>query len=51
MDELGAIIDQLRQVGLKGFVASTMNDPDYMLGPGGPRQGPPREDRDRTLAH
>ena len=31
IDELGAIIDKLRQVGLKGFVASTMNDPDYSL--------------------
>ncbi len=33
IDELGAIIDRLRQVGLKGFVSSTMNDPDYGLFP------------------
>jgi transcriptional regulator with XRE-family HTH domain len=39
-DELGAIVDQLRQIGLKAFVASTMNDPDYGLRP---------EDRGKVL--
>ena len=33
IDELGAIVDKLRQVGLKGFVSSTMNDADYGLSP------------------
>jgi hypothetical protein len=32
-DELGAIVDQLRQLGLKAFVASTMNDRDYSAPP------------------
>lgn len=31
IDELGSVVDRLRQVGLKGFVSSTMNDPDYGL--------------------
>jgi transcriptional regulator with XRE-family HTH domain len=33
IEELGVIVDRLRQAGLKGFVASTMNDPDYILPP------------------
>jgi transcriptional regulator with XRE-family HTH domain len=33
IDELGTVVDRLRQVGLKGFVSSTMNDPDYGLPP------------------
>ena len=32
-DELGGIVDQLRQIGLKAFVASTLNDPDYSASP------------------
>ena len=32
-DELGGIVDQLRQIGLKAFVASTLNDPDYSSAP------------------
>ena len=32
-DDLGAIVDQLRQLGLKAFVASKLNDPDYSASP------------------
>jgi transcriptional regulator with XRE-family HTH domain len=32
-DDLGEIVDQLRQLGLKAFVASTMNDRDYSASP------------------
>ena len=32
-DELGAIVDELRQLGLKSFVAATLNDPDYSASP------------------
>jgi transcriptional regulator with XRE-family HTH domain len=39
-DELGGIVDQLRQLGLKAFVASTLNDPDYSASP---------EHRDKTI--
>jgi transcriptional regulator with XRE-family HTH domain len=33
IEELGTIVDRLRQAGLRGFVSSTMNDPDYGLRP------------------
>ncbi|MGB9111224.1 MAG: helix-turn-helix transcriptional regulator [Acidimicrobiales bacterium] len=32
-DDLGAIVDELRQLGLKAFVASKLNDPDYSASP------------------
>jgi transcriptional regulator with XRE-family HTH domain len=32
-DDLGAIVDKLRELGLKTFVSATMNDPDYSLPP------------------
>ena len=38
-DDLGAIVDKMRQLGLKSFVASTLNDPDYKHVPGASRQG------------
>ena len=32
-DELGAIVDKLRQIGLKAFVAEALNDRDYIVAP------------------
>jgi len=50
VEELGTIVDRLRQAWVEGFVSSTMNDPTTACGPRtGARSTSTREDSRRCL--